>query len=84
LVAAFICVSIAPSVMARAPRPNEEVPGDGEGVGGYRDAEDIEPPSGEGADEPAAVSVGIETPNTRYMDSYIMNWYWFVVLMKRI
>lgn len=83
LVAVFVCVSIVPSVMARAPKPHEDA-GDGEGIGGYRDAEDVEPLSGEGADESATVSPWTEAPNMHYVDSYIMNWYWFIVLMKRI
>jgi hypothetical protein len=81
LVAVFVSVSIAPSVVARAPRPHEEVPGDGEGVGGYRDAE---PSSGKGADEPPAVPPWVEAPNMHYVDFCIVNWYWFSVFITRI
>jgi hypothetical protein len=85
LVAVFVSVSIAPSAMARPPRPREEVPGDADDVGGLKDPESVRPNQESGSNtEPYVQQSPRRNQVTRAVDVRLWHWYWFNVLVKRL
>jgi hypothetical protein len=82
VVSAFLLVlgSVAPNVIAHAPKPHEDA-GDGETVGGYRDAERS---PGKAADDPPAVSPWTEGQIIYFVNISRVDWYWFTGFIKRM